>query len=231
MPMVFRIVWHCIHTSCKWLMCWLCCIIDTHKFALFFDPTDLISFCFFWFVKFHFVREELCATTIQVHSCYEFGVRLSSQNRETQFCFHTYLLCWNSDRQYVHLTMGKEPLHSCKEKTGKNIFINLIRFFSFKFWLISFLHPISFMHFTMNGSQKKINRFTTIVCLSLECWLLLSFLCFVPVWVCPIPFAVICHQSIEYGLCSVRCAVQCSAASDRRDENNIIVLIFVWNAI
>jgi len=25
----------------------------------------------------------------------------------------TYVLCWNSDRQKVHFTIGKEPLHSC----------------------------------------------------------------------------------------------------------------------
>lgn len=31
----------------------------------------------------------------------------------------THIVCWNSDRQYVHLTTGKAPRHSCEEKQTK----------------------------------------------------------------------------------------------------------------
>ena len=32
--------------------------------------------------------------------------------RTKMVCFYTYMVCWNSDLQYVHFTTGKAPLHS-----------------------------------------------------------------------------------------------------------------------
>lgn len=72
---------------------------------------------------------------------YEFGGR-NSASKSSISANHTYLLCWNSDRQYVHLTMGNDPRHSYKWikihnflffGTNKMCLMKILRFLSNSF--------------------------------------------------------------------------------------------------
>lgn len=77
-------------------------------FAVTFKKDALVfeSLWAFFFGKTEFLRQK---TAFE----YEFGGR-NSASKSSISANHTYLLCWNSDRQYVHLTMGNDPRHSYK---------------------------------------------------------------------------------------------------------------------
>lgn len=104
MLMVFHTASHCIHTSCKSLRYCLCCFNQQQR--------KYISFGIFEGIWPIFVLFALHINIIHVIRRLWF---ISSLGSWIEFnC--THLLCWNSDRQYVHLTIGKEPLHSWNEK-------------------------------------------------------------------------------------------------------------------